>query len=181
MRRLTIIVFAFAVIAAACSSADDTGVASLTTVGQESTTSTTSPTSDEQALIEFSQCMRDQGVDFPDPVVDEDGYPRFEFEDPEAVDRDALFEAGESCRDLLEGVVLGLPDFNTAEFNDTFLEYAACMRDNGFSDMPDRLDLATLMQGGALPFDPTDPDFIAADEQCRDIFAEFRAGIGRGN
>ncbi len=181
MRRLTIIVFALAVAAAACSSSDDTGVASLTTVGQESTTSTTSSTSDEQALIEFSRCMRDQGVDFPDPVVDEDGYPRFEFADPESIDRDALFEAGEACRDLLEGVVLGLPDFNTAEFNDTFLEYATCMRDHGFSDMPDRLDFATLMQGGELPFDPTDPDFIAADEECRDIFAEFRAGIGRGD
>jgi hypothetical protein len=180
MRRIIIIAFTFALLAAACSSnGGDTGVASLTTIDQEAAVATTSPLGDEQALIEFSRCMRDQGVDFPDPVVDADGYPRFEFDDPTAIDRDALFEAGESCRDLLEGVVLGLPDFDTAEFNDTFLEYAACMRDHGFEDMPDRLDMAALMGGGDLPFDPTDPDFIAADDACRDIFAEFRAGFGR--
>ena len=182
MRRITIIVFVFAMTAAACSSGgDDTGVASLTTVDQGSAASTTQPANDEQALVDFSQCMRDQGVDFPDPIVGADGYPRFEFADPESIDRDALFKAGESCRDLLDGVVLALPDFDSAQFNDTFLEYAACMRDQGFDNMPDRLDLATLMQGGELPFDPTDPDFIAADEQCRDIFAEFRAGIGQGS
>jgi len=180
MRRIIIIAFTIALVAAACSSNDhDAGVASLTTIDQESATPTTSPSGDEQALIEFSQCMRDQGVDFPDPVVDADGYPRFDFEDPTAIDRDALFKAGESCRDLLEGVVLGLPDFDTAEFNDTFLEYAACMRDHGFEDMPDRPDMAPLMKGGDLPFDPADPDFIAADDACRDIFAEFRAGLGR--
>jgi hypothetical protein len=182
MRRITIIAFVIAIVAAACGSGgDDTGVASLTTVDQASAPSTTQPANDEQALIDFSQCMRDQGLDFPDPIVGADGYPRFDFTDPESIDRDALLEASESCRDLLERVVLGLPDFDSAEFNDTFLEYAACMRDQGFENMPDRLDLATLIQGGDLPFDPTDPDFVAADEQCRDIFAEFRAGIGQGS
>jgi hypothetical protein len=182
MRRITIIVATFALIAAACSSdGADTGVASLTTEAAAAASSTTGPVNDEQALIAFSACMRDQGVDFPDPVVDADGYPRFEFSDPESIDRDALFEAGKECMDLIDGVVLGLPDFDTAEFNDTFLEYASCMRDHGFEDMPDRLDMASLMRGGDLPFDPTDPDFIAADDECRDIFAEFRAGFGRGD
>jgi len=179
MRRLIIVIFAVAIITAACSSTDDTGVASLTTIVQESSAPTTAPVDDEQALVAFSQCMRDQGLDFPDPIVDTDGYPHFEFADPESIDRDAMLAAGENCRDLIEGVVLGLPDFDTAEFNDTFLEYAACMRDHGFDEMPDNLDMAAIMKGGQLPFDPTDPDFIAADDQCRDIFAEFRAGIGR--
>jgi len=181
MRRITIIVFTFALIAAACSSGEaDTGVASLTTDAAASAAATTEPVNDEQALIAFSACMREQGVDFPDPVVGTDGYPRFEFSDPESADRDALFEAGKECMDLIDGVVLGLPDFDTAEFSDTFLEYASCMRDHGFEDMPDRLDMASLMQGGDLPFDPTDPKFIAADDACRDIFAEFRAGLGGG-
>jgi len=181
MRRITIIAFTFALIAAACSSGGaDTGVASLTTDAASAASTTTEPANDEQALIAFSACMRDQGVDFPDPVVDADGYPRFEFSDPESIDRDALFEAGEACMDLIDGVVLGLPDFDTAEFNDTFLEYAACMRDHGFEDMPDHLDMASVMRGDDLPFDPADPDFIAADDACRDIFADFRKGLGGG-
>lgn len=180
MHRLAIGFAAIALIVTACASADDVDdVASLTNVDVSSVSEVVEPANDEQALISFSACMRDQGVDFPDPIVDADGYPRFEFDDPESVDRDALMEAGEECRDLLEGVVLGLDNFDITEFNDTFLEYAGCMRDHGFEDIPDRIDLAAIMQGEELPIDPTDPDFIAADEQCRDIFAEFRAGIGR--
>lgn len=180
MHRLTIGFAAIALIVAACSSADDVGdVASLTNVDVSSVSEVVEPANDEQALIDFSACMRDQGVDFPDPIVGADGYPRFEFEDPESVDRDALMEAGEECRDLLEGVVLGLDNFDITEFDDTFLEYATCMREHGFEDIPDRIDLVAIMQGEEPPIDPTDPDFIAADEQCRDIFADFRAGIGR--
>ena len=182
MHRLAIAISAIALLVAACSSGDDAGnVASLTSVENSPVADIADSIDDEQALIEFSACMRDQGVDFPDPIVDADGYPRFDFADPEDIDRDALFEAGEACRDHLEGVVLGLADFDTAEFNDTFLEYASCMRENGFEDIPDRIDLAAIMRGEELSIDPTDPDFISADEQCRDIFAEFRAGFGRGS
>ncbi len=179
MQRFAIGISTLALIVAACGGGDETSdVASLTTE-EASVVETTLPVNDEQALIEFSRCMRDQGVDFPDPVVDADGYPRFDFEDPDDIDRDALFEAGGACLDLLDGVVLGLPDFDTAEFNDTFLEYAECMREHGFEEIPDRIDMTAIMRGEEPPIDPTDPDFIAADEQCRDIFAEFRAGIGR--
>ncbi|MEN8113196.1 MAG: hypothetical protein ABFS21_02310 [Actinomycetota bacterium] len=182
MRRPILFLAVVALLAAACGGGDgDDGVASLTTSEAPTETTTTAPFDQEQALIDFSQCMRDQGVDFPDPVVDANGYPRFEFEDPEAVDRDALFEAGEECRHHIEQVVLSLPDFDSAEFSDTFLEYAACMRDQGFEDIPDNLDFSAVMRGEELPFDPTDPAFISADEQCRDIFAEFRAGMGRGD
>lgn len=180
MLRLAIGISAIALVVTACSSGDDSGdVASLTSIDESSVAAAVESTDDEQALIDFSACMRDQGVDFPDPIVDADGYPRFDFANPEDIDRDALFEAGEACMDHLEGVVLGLPDFDTAEFNDTFLEYATCMRDHGFEEIPDRIDMVAIMRGEEPPIDPTDPDFIAADEQCRDIFAEFRAGIGR--
>ena len=182
MKRLAIGISAFALLVAACSSGDDAGkVASLESAEDSSIADVAASIDDEQALINFSACMRDQGMDFPDPIVDADGYPRFDFANPEDIDRDALFEAGEACREHLEGVVLGLSDFDTAEFNDTFLEYAACMRENGFEEIPDRIDFTAIMRGEELSIDPTDPDFIAADEQCRDIFAEFRAGIGRGN
>ncbi|MEN8233513.1 MAG: hypothetical protein ABFR89_01140 [Actinomycetota bacterium] len=177
MRRPITFLLIAALLLASCGGSDEDAVASLSTVAPSETT-TTAPFDQEQALVDFSECMRDQGVDFPDPIVDANGYPRFEFEAPESIDRDALFEAGESCRHLIEQVVLSLPDFDSAEFNDTFLEYAACMRDHGFEDMPDKLEFGAVMRGEELPFDPTDPAFIAADEQCRDIFAEFRAGIG---
>ncbi len=180
MHRLAVALVTIALISAACSSGDDAAdVASLNDPDDPSVAEVAESTDDEQALMDFSAGMGAQGVDFPDPSVDADGYPRFDFANPEDIDRDALFEAGEACRDHLEGVVLGLPDFDTAEFNDTFLDYAECMRENGFEEIPDRIDMTAILRGEEPPIDPTDPDFIAADEQCRDIFAEFRAGIGR--
>ena len=179
MRRITILIALIALVLAACGGSDDAAdVASLSGTEDAAVTDTTEPLSDEEALIEFASCMRDQGMDFPDPVVDADGYPRFDFEDPDSIDQDAMFEAGEACRDLIEGVVLGLVDFESSEFNDTFLEYASCMREQGIEDIPDSIDITSIMRDGELPFDAEDPDFIAADDQCRDIFAEFADRFG---
>ena len=179
MRRFAILIAVLALVLAACGGGDDASdVATLEDTSKAAVTDTTGAPSDEEALIEFAACMRDQGMDFPDPVVDANGYPRFDFEDPESIDQEAMFEAGEGCRDLIEGVVLGLVDFESSEFNDTFLEYATCMREQGIDDIPDSIDIASIMTDGNLPFDADDPKFIAADEQCRDIFAEFAARFG---
>ena len=179
MRRITILIALVAIALAACGGGDDSAdVASIEDTGVVSATDTTQALSDEEALIEFAACMRDQGMDFPDPSVDANGLPSFEFDDPESIDQDAMFEAGEECRYLIEGVVLNLLDFDTSEFDDTFLEYAACMRGQGIEDIPDSIDLTSIIEEGNLPFDPDDPAFIAADEQCRDVFAEFAERFG---
>ena len=179
MRRIAILISAIALALGACGGGDDTAdVASIGDRADASGTDTTQAPSDEEALIEFAACMRDQGMDFPDPSVDANGFPSFDFEDPESIDQDAMFEAGEECRYLIEGVVLNLLDFDTAEFDDTFLEYASCMREQGIEDIPDSIDLTSIIEDGNLPFDPDDPTFIAADEQCRDIFAEFAERFG---
>jgi hypothetical protein len=179
MRRFAVLIAVIALSLGACGGGDDAAdVASIADTAEASSTDTTEALNDEEALIEFAACMRDQGMDFPDPSVDANGLPRFDFDDPESIDQDAMFEAGEECRYLIEGVVLNLLDFDTAEFDDTFLEYAACMREQGIEDIPDSLDLTSVIEDGNLPFDPDDPAFVAADEQCRDIFAEFAERFG---
>lgn len=179
MRRIAILISIIALVLAACGGGTDTAeVASIGDTADAEATDSAEALSDEEAMIEFAECMRDQGMDFPDPSVDANGNPRFDFGDPESIDQDAMFEAGEQCRDLIEDVVLNLMDFDTAEFDDTFLEYAGCMREQGIGDIPDSIDLTSIIQDGDLPFDPEDPAFIAADEQCRDIFAEFAERFG---
>jgi len=179
VRRIAILVSVIALALGACGGGDNAeDVASIEDTADASATDTIQALSDEEALIEFAACMRDQGMDFPDPSVDANGFPSFDFEDPESIDQDAMFEAGEECRYLIEGVVLNLLDFDTAEFDDTFLEYATCMREQGIEDIPDSIDLTSIIEDGSLPFDPEDPAFIAADEQCRDIFGEFAERFG---
>ena len=178
-RTILIALIAFAL--AACGGGDEaTDVASIEDTADAMATDTTQALSDEEALIEFAACMRDQGMDFPDPSVDANGLPSFEFDDPESIDQDAMFEAGEACRDLIEGVVLGLVDFDSSEFDDTFLEYATCMREQGVESIPDSIDIESIVRDGSLPFDPEDPDFLAADERdALRIGRQIVAHLGR--
>ena len=107
MRRIAILISVIALVLGACGGGDDTAdVASIEDTTDASATATTQASSDEEALIEFAACMRDQGMDFPDPSVDANGFPSFDFEDPESIDQDAMFEAGEECRYLIEVDIL---------------------------------------------------------------------------
>ena len=53
----------------------------------------------EEGVLEFSQCMREEGIDFPDPSFDVDGNPNF---DEVQVDNEEEFEeAFIACEDIL--------------------------------------------------------------------------------
>lgn len=165
-------------LAASCSGGDDDGgVASIDDVSTETTT-TAAPTSDggepaidEEKVLDFAACIREQGIDFPDPVVDADGNVGFDLmalRELTDVDEDELRAAFEPCADLLVGVNFGFDQVFDAEFQDDLVAFSGCMRDNGF-DMPDP-DFAALTEGGPLydDFDVNDPDFEAAFDACRD-------------
>jgi hypothetical protein len=188
-RRLILIIAALALVVTSCGSEEETdAVASLenptTTIAASTTTeaATQADLSEEQA-IEFSQCMRDQGLDFPDPTVDADG--NLEMGDldvtafgssPDEI-REKLGSAMDACSEHLEGISFGggqLPDL--VELQDTFLEFTTCMRDNGY-DMPDP-DFTGDGFGGLFEIgeniDPNDPVFLAAMEECQSIFTRFQ-------
>ena len=91
--------------------------------------------------------------------------------------RTNLSSAMDACSEFLEGVNFGggqLPDL--VELQDTFLEFATCMRDNGY-DMPNP-DFTSDGFGGLFELgeniDPNDPEFVAAMAQCQSIFAQFQ-------
>jgi len=111
MKRVLILIAALGLLVAACSSSSDGAVASLsdteTTVLQD--TSDESQSSDEEILLGFAACMRDNGAeDFEDPTFDADGVPQFNLRgDRSAADRGIMEAAFEACRDNLEGLVFG--------------------------------------------------------------------------
>jgi len=187
IKYVTLLLIVIAVLASACSDGDDTeAVASLEGTeteapdGGEPTLSTEEEA--EAAMLDFTQCMREQGVDIGDPTMDANGnlqMPPIEFETASGDDietamaeMDAVFA---ECDQHLEGAVMGSPDPGAdAEFEDAFVEYAGCMRDQGI-DMPDpdfsggggMIDL-----GGGTPGDRD--EFEAAHKECQPILA----GIG---
>jgi hypothetical protein len=177
---------AMALMLGACSGGDGgDGVATLGE-GQEETTGASGSSVDaEDALAEFAECMRENGIeDFADPQVDENGAiviggpggggsgP------PDDVDLEEIQQAMQTCQGLLpQGLGPGeISEEDQAALQDAFLEYAQCMRDNGI-DMPD----PDFSEGGAFAiggegFDPDDPEFQAADEVCRPLLEEVIPG-----
>lgn len=186
MKRITFVLVAIALVAAACGGSDDEGVASLegsstTTIAAEAEMS--AQEQDNAKLMAFSACMRDNGIaEFPDLVVAADGSVDFgnAEEQLEDIDEDEIQGAFDACADHLDGLSFapGGANFNFTEIQDTLLEFAICMRDNGY-DLPDP-DFSNFDLGsGAGPFgeiDPTDPEFEQAFEACEHIFATLPFG-----
>ncbi len=184
-------VLVVALISSACggSGPASTGVASVDDLGtapsveaagagvaSETTSSTVGALSAEEAMLAFTQCLREQGVDIDDPIPDSEGNLRLSR--PQGVgegDQDVFRAAREECAELIDGVSFGFRERDLTELQDTLYEYASCMRENGF-DMPDP-DFSSGGPGsggggGALfgALDRDDPVFQAADGVCRAVF-----------
>ncbi|HSF84661.1 MAG TPA: hypothetical protein VLG28_03245 [Acidimicrobiia bacterium] len=176
MRRMLIGVVAGAMLLGACGGSDASeGVATL-----DDTTTTTAVESDrvsdnEQAVLTFTACLRENGLEVRDPRMDENGNVDIEsfLEVATEVDPEDAEVAVEACSDLLDDIELGFDQIDLTGLQDTLIEFSACMRDNGY-DLPDPdfSNLATLQGDGPFgPIDLNDPAFEAALEQCDEILA----------
>jgi hypothetical protein len=140
MRRTALI--AVGVLAlASCSKSGDTGIAHLSTSSNPTVSASPSAgTSEEQALA-FAQCMRDNGVDFPDPTVDANGNLSFAgaFQQAQGGGLDAgnttFQDAMTACRDLMTGLTLGGGRsggaFDSTAIQEAMLTYTTCLRAQG--------------------------------------------------
>ena len=106
----------------------------------ESTTETTIVDEEitfEEGVLNFAQCMREEGINFPDPTFDIDGNPQF---DNLEIENEEEFEnAFENCEDILRNALPEQFDLDPeveAALVDASLEFSQCMRDQGI-DFPD--------------------------------------------
>jgi hypothetical protein len=163
---------ALALVVAACGgNGDSNGVASLTdTTGQTTTgagangSGTASKEDREKAQLEYAKCMREHGVDMPDPV---NGELRLK---AQRGDEKKVQEAQKACQGILEGVAPELNEEQKAKLREAALEFAKCMREHGV-DMPDpKVDesggLTQLMPEGSSP---DDPKVQKAQKACQPI------------
>ena len=101
----------------------------------ESTTETTTVDEEitfEEGVLDFAQCMREEGVNFPDPTFDIDGNPQF---DNLEIENEEEFESAfENCEDILRNALPEQFDLDPeveAALVDASLEFSQCMRDQG--------------------------------------------------
>ena len=106
----------------------------------ESTTETTIVDEEitfEEGVLDFAQCMRKEGINFPDPTFDIDGNPQF---DNLEIENEEEFESAfENCEDILRNALPEQFDLDPeveAALVDASLEFSQCMREQGI-DFPD--------------------------------------------
>ena len=197
MKQL-MIVFAAVALLAACGSAaaDDREVASLSTtaVGDATTdtsdasgdaTESTGPVDPSEGPLQFAQCMREHGIDMPDPVVGDDGGVMVQVGGPdqepgEVPDREELDAANKDCQKFLERAGAGFEppsEEDQKKMQEHALEFSKCMRDHGI-DMPDPqfstdgggFNVSIGSEDGAASdvpmIDPNSDEFKEASEAC---------------
>ncbi len=128
----------------------------------------------KDAALTYARCMRENGVDMPDPKTDENGMLVIEgpqtSRDPA---NDPDFRAADgACRKHLEAALPPKLDEEEAkEFKQKALEHAKCMREQGI-DFPD----PRVGEGGQVSVeiggevDPASPKFQAAQKKCGSPF-----------
>jgi hypothetical protein len=155
-----------------CGGSDDSdGVASLTDTTGQSTGGDGQGSGDggdarrdrEQAALDYARCMREHGVDMPDPVNG-----RFEFKN-ERRDQRKVEEAQQACQDILRDAAPPVDEEQEAEMREAALRFAKCMRQHGV-DMPD----PTFPEGGGMLMRmpegaEDDPQFDEAQKACQPI------------
>jgi hypothetical protein len=166
-----------AAVLAACSGAD-TGpaVATLEDPGASaSPVASTAPTDPQEAFLAFAQCMRDNGIDMPDPEIVDDvggGNVGMAFKvggDAGSVDKEEFRAADGACKHYLANVISDTTTGGISpEDEDKLLAFTHCIREHGI-DMPDPQTSGVIVdeeQGTGPKLDPNDPDFEAAQEAC---------------
>ena len=118
----------------------------------------------EQAL-KHAQCMREHGIDMPDPKAGLGGL-RGLMTDRDLEGQPGFREVEGDCRKHLEGLAPQISDEQREEIFDARLEFAGCMRDQGF-DVPDRQPGGGGGGGPLGDFDLEDPRVQTAMDTCR--------------
>jgi hypothetical protein len=148
-----------------------------------SSSSSASQQSFEDALVAYTKCMREHGVDMPDPQFssNDDGKGGFAVMGGPANASDgggltdpngAAFKAAdEACKPILDAATKDMPKPSPEELakqRDQALAFAKCMRDHGV-DMPDptfddngAISIAIPSAGGGGP----DPQKVTGPDQA---------------
>jgi hypothetical protein len=158
------LLLALALTVAACGGGDKRGgVASL---GDGKATSTTSPggSSDPmQADLAYARCMRQHGINLPDPKTDANGRTNWG-ELPIDPDDPKFQAARQACRQYRENG--GQAQRPNPQQQQEMLAFVRCMRRHGIN-MPDPTpDGGFPDRGRGISPRPDDPKFKAAERAC---------------
>ena len=184
---------AIALLLVAACTGGGAGPSVATLVDPSSSPSPSASVDPEQAMLAFARCMREHGVDIPDPQPGTGGKGGdFNFRvgtTGKAADKDKLQQADSACRHFIEGIGSG-PNGGKMDpaTQDALIAFSKCMREHGI-DMPDPQfsdgGAAVVLPNGDKPaFDPSSQKFKDAQEACKNLLpggGELNSGGGPGS
>ena len=172
---------------AACGGGGGSGADGVASLGGGTTTTAASlggsggaVAAGEDRFYLFAKCMRDKGINVPDP---EPGGGPVRIGPDTGIDMgDPKFEEAQAaCAKELGDLIPGAGDpAQRQEFQDKALAFAKCMRENGV-DMPDPTfggngRVEQRLEGGVSP---DDPKFQEAQKKCESLLPFGGAGVKR--
>lgn len=157
--------FALILVLTGCGSGDGGGSDVASVGGGNKSAASAQPGADSQdRALKFAQCMRENGIDMPDP--DASGKMAMTFDAP----LEKVEAAQEACRQYAPSGGQQIRD--NPEMAENLRKLAQCMRDNGVESYPDP-------EGGMMRMSKEageDPDFKAAEEKCQKETADANPG-----
>jgi hypothetical protein len=158
--------FAVAALSLAACGGDEESPAAAAADGPDAST--------RQAMADFAECMRENGIDFPDPGSGERGRAVRIEGSPEK-----MRKAEEACAEYREKIrPPELSEEQRGGFKEAALAHARCMREHGIENFPDpQFDAdggAAIQFGPGAGIDFEDPDFKAAQEECQGELPQMR-------
>lgn len=160
-------------LATACATGDNggDGVASISgTNPPSSSAGKDNPDDDIDQLRAYAKCMREHGVDMPDPEVDGDGGVSMSIDGGDKATAD---KADKECKHLMPNG--GAPPEVSAEDLDRMREEAQCLRDHGVDAKDPTADNPGIqIEGGG----PDDEKTRKAMEECSDGEGSVSSGGG---
>ena len=130
--------------------------------GSSSTTPQAADVQDQ--VLAFARCMREHGVDMPDPEVDAKGRVRMRVGGANTP-RATMEAAQDACEDTMPQLGGdGVDDGANREFG---LKLAQCMREHGIERFPDPTDGGIRITPD-MGINPSDPAFQEAQKACED-------------
>lgn len=133
----------------------------------------------EEQALKFARCMRENGIDMPDPQTDADGRMTQRIGGPGVrIDPARMEKAMEACREFEPTGGRAVSPADEQEFRDRILEFTQCMRENGVN-MPDPQFEGggrVIMRERRGAVNPESPTFRKAQEACREFMPEGPGG-----
>lgn len=184
---------ALAVALVACGDSDTSTrrVASLSTsppagTSETGTSPTSAPSDPNDALLKYAKCMREQGIDMPDPQISDGGQGVVTIKGAvtggNATDQHAMEAANAKCSHFMDGAAGSFTPPSPEEvekMKEQSLAFAKCMREHGV-DMPDpqfssegNVAIGLGGTGEAVAIDPTSKEFQDASKACGSIGGVF--------